>query len=980
MRLQPKLRSLFLLGSALGLVAACSDADVASLGDAGPVTVGGTDDTTDATADLDFIPAAGCPAGTETRNLTVDGTTIDACALVGGTITSDVSLAQGTYAIDGAVFVGNDNANSSTLTIAPGSTLFGASGNDYIVISRGSQINASGTAAAPIVFTSATDLADGSADDASSGGNTDANGEWGGLVISGNAPINDCNDDTQAGGTVECVKFGEGNSGLFGGADPADTFGTLRYVRVQYAGFRVNDEDELNGIAFQGTGNGGTAEFIQVHNNLDDGIEWFGGTTNVRYAVVTGAGDDSYDWTDGWVGNIQFAVVQQSELRGDRGIEADNRNGDNDITPRSDPNFANYTFIGGAAGDTGMVLRRGTAGNYVNGIITGFQDAAIDLDDQATVDQIGTGELTFRSLLLANNNEDFEGSSTEIDTDDDDVGDSPDGFEDDIEALFAADANNTIAAATTLDGVFPGPTEDAVTAFDASTLDSFLEATSYIGAFPSGSSDTSADNWAAGWTIGLDGVTGAGGAVAEACPEGTVLTNTAVPAGRDEERVCLLSATGSITSDITLTRGNLYQLQGAVFIGEDNANSATITINPGVTVFGSGGSDYLVIARGSQIRSLGTPEAPVVFTSRQDVEGNVDIASDNGQWGGLVISGNAPINDCNDDTQTGGTVACVKFGEGNSGLFGGEDPTEDSGDIFYTRVQYAGFRVNDEDELNGIAFQGVGNGGDYEFIQVHNNLDDGIEWFGGTANARNVIVTGAGDDSLDWTDGWTGNVQYAIVVQTREGAGDRGIEADNRNGDNDITPRSNPTISNYTFIGGLTDVGFGDNMGGGFGDTGHVLRRGTGGLYANGIITNWADAALDIDDAATALNATSRDLLNFRSVYIVENNEAFEDSSTEIDTDDDDIGDSPDGFDDELIAAFEEVGANNVNGDALAQSSTLTVGADDGTTAALVPGANENAVTATDLSGTNSFFDSVDYIGAVEDDADNWYVGWTIGF
>ncbi|MEO1014887.1 MAG: hypothetical protein AAFX08_06820 [Pseudomonadota bacterium] len=984
MRLKSFSRSIMLAGSALALVAACSEADVESLGGTGPVTVGGGQ-TGPTGPDLDFVPAAGCPAGTVERSgtdaLSVGGVEIAVCAIDGGsTIQTDLSLPLGTYAIEGAVFIGNDNANNATLTIAPGSTLFGSAGNDYIVVSRGSQIIADGTADAPIVFTSAADIADGDVNDGESSGDPEAFGEWGGLVISGNAPINDCNDESQTGGTVECVKFGEGNSGLFGGADPADDFGTLRYVRVQYAGFRVNDEDELNGIAFQGTGNGGTAEFIQVHNNLDDGIEWFGGTTDVRYAIVSGAGDDSFDWTDGWVGNIQFAIVQQSEVRGDRGIEGDNRNGDNNITPRSNPNFANFTFIGGESGDTGMVIRRGNAGKYVNGIIVDFQDAAIDFDDQATVDQIATGELQLRSLFLANNNENFEGSSTEVDTDDDGEGDSPDGFEDDIETLFNSDPNNTIAAGTTLDGVFPGPTEANVTAFDASTLSSFLINTDYVGAFPNGTTDDSADNWARGWTIALDGVTGAGGEVADSCPEGTFQSNETVPAGRSEERICVVSQ-AVYTSDLTLTGGNLYELRGAVFIGNDNEDSATLTINPGVTIFGSGGSDYLIISRGSQIRSLGTPQAPVVMTSRPDVLGTVDPVNDFGQWGGLVISGNAPINDCNDESQTGGTVECVKFGEGNSGLFGGADAEDDSGEISYTRVQYAGFRVNDEDELNGIAFQAVGSEGEFDFIQVHNNLDDGLEWFGGAANAKHIVVTGAGDDSLDWTDGWVGNVQYAIVVQTREGAGDRGIEGDNRNGDNDITPRSSPTISNFTFVGGSSDVGFGDNEGDGFGDTGMVIRRGSAGIYANGIITNWDDAAIDLDEQATVdqIGTPGSGALQFRSLYIVDNNESFEGSSTEIDTDDDGEGDSPDGFEDDTEALFDATGANNVDGDDLSQASTLTVGVDDSVTAALVPGANEDAVTATDPTTFDSFFDSVDYIGAVEDDDDNWYVGWTFG-
>ena len=953
MRLKTTTRSFLLAGSALALLAACSEADIASIGDAGPVTVGDNTGTiAPGTATFNFVPTGGCPAGTTADTRSVPGATGELCVLDGapGALTSDLSLAANAYAISGAFFVGDDNANSATLTIAPGSVLFGASGNDALFVSRGSDIDAQGTPSSPIIFTSANDLAgadangDGTvtfaeitsaANDGSSNGDTDANEEWGGLVISGNAPINDCTDSAATGGTVDCVKSGEGGSGFFGGADADDGSGTLRYVRVQYAGFEFNGEDQLNGIAFQGVGRGtasdpSTFEFIQIHNNFDDGIEWFGGTANARYVVVTGAGDDSFDWTDGWQGNMQFGVVLQSNFRGDRGIEGDNRNNDNDLLPRSDPNFGNFTFIGGANADTGMVLRRGTAGNYFNGIITGFQDAGVDIDSDATSAQVTAGELTFNSMFVSGNAEDLE-------TD----GDSGDAA---TVTAFAAGTNNSTGTTVTLDGLFPGANEEAVVGFDASGLDSFLEATDFTGAFPDGTTSGSADDWTAGWTIGLPGE----------CPEGTTLSTESVPAGRPEQRICVMT---DITGNVTLTRGNLYQLSGAVFVGTDTGtggSSATLTINPGVTIFGGSGNDALFVSRGSQIFANGTPGAPIIFTAREDVEGTVG-ADDNELWGGIVINGFAPINDCANSAATGGTVGCVKSGEGSSGLFGGADAEDDSGDLRYVRVQYAGFEFNGEDQLNGIAFQGVGSGpsddlSEYEFIQVHNNFDDGIEWFGGTANARYVVITGAGDDALDWTDGWVGNVQYAIVSQTSPTRGDRGIEADNRNNDNDLLPRSNPTFSNFTFVG----------TAGGAKDTGMVLRRGTAGLYTNGIITGFPDAGIDIDDAATAA-LVATDELNFRSIYVNNNG-----SDLESDGDDGDAA---------LVTAFGETGSNNVAGGA----NTLNTGTDVGISTAVVPGASEDAIVATDISGTNDFFDSVDYVGAVEDDADDWYIGWTFG-
>ncbi len=146
------------------------------------------------------------------------------------------------------------------------------------------------------------------------------------------------------------------------------------------------------------------------------------------------------------------------------------------------------------------------------------------------------------------------------------------------------------------------------------------------------------------------------------------------------------------------------------------------------------------------------------------------------------------------------------------------------------RVQYAGNRFRDTNELNGIAFQGVGAGTVVENIQVHANEDDGVEFFGGTVNARNIVLTDVRDDSLDWTEGWTGSIQNLLVVQDQDfnaiEAADNGIEADNLEGNTNDTPRSQPKIANATFIG-RPDT------------TGAVLRRGTGTNLTNVIFNNF---------------------------------------------------------------------------------------------------------------------------------------------
>ncbi|MEJ2533024.1 MAG: hypothetical protein P8Y92_14625, partial [Halioglobus sp.] len=351
-----------------------------------------------------------------------------------------------------------------------------------------------------------------------------------------------------------------------------------------------------------------------------------------------------------------------------------------------------------------------------------------------------------------------------------------------------------------------------------------------------GAVEDEANDWTAGWTVGMPDT----GGPEFGCPAGT--TDGDEIAGKPS---CVLS--GTITSDLTLTRGNYYVLDGKVTVGGDNTMSATLTVQSGTTIVGDDATDFLVISRGSQIVANGTEMAPVVLTALDDVEGAGNLDKVRGLWGGLVINGNAPINDCPEGAE-GGTAACTKEGEANSGLFGGDQPDDSSGVLNYFIVKYAGSNVDPENQLNGIAFQGVGAGTVVDYVQVHNNLDDGIEFFGGTVSAKHVVLTGHADDSLDWTDGWTGSLQYVHIEQGDDSA-DNGIEADNREGDENAQPRSNPTIANMTIIGNP-------------GERAIRLRRGTGADLYNTLVTGSA-TCIDVSGESVGLLGTD---LNFESV------------------------------------------------------------------------------------------------------------------
>lgn len=408
------------------------------------------------------------------------------------------------------------------------------------------------------------------------------------------------------------------------------------------------------------------------------------------------------------------------------------------------------------------------------------------------------------------------------------------------------------------------------------------------------------------------------------CPAGTVMISGGGLSGG--KGLCLLE--GTYTSDLHLTSNFDYVLSGGVFIGGDNSGSASLTIDAGTWIYGQSGADFLVINRGSKIHANGSPLAPIVMTSANDAEADY---STRGQWGGLIINGNAPINGC-----TPGTLICEAQGEGSTGLYGGNDPDDDSGNLNYLQVRYAGFEITPDNELNGIAFQGVGRGTNVDYVQVHNNSDDGVEFFGGTVNAKHLFLTGNSDDSLDWVLGWQGKVQHVVIYQTDEG--DQAFESDNHSSARDSLPRSKPIIANVTMVGNAgTDIGI-------------LLREGTAGKLYNFVVTGFGDGCIDIDHSATFLNAGSS-ATNLSGELTMNN--SIVDCDTNFVEAADDIWRVSDWF---------NAQSGNVEGTVVLQDRYINSSA-------------INALPAAVLD--DPFFDKVDYIGAVPDAARDWTRGWT---
>jgi hypothetical protein len=324
------------------------------------------------------------------------------------------------------------------------------------------------------------------------------------------------------------------------------------------------------------------------------------------------------------------------------------------------------------------------------------------------------------------------------------------------------------------------------------------------------------------------------GAQALACPGGTTAKAGQVE-GKD---ICVIKGTLS-NADITLTNNFAYVLEGDVRIGGDNTGSSKITMEAGTTIYGSPGS-YMVISRGSQIFANGTAAAPVVMTALDRVNPTP------GYWGGLVITGNAPLNNC---TGANAPVSCDNIVEGvqtNAPKYGGNNPDDNSGVINYLRAEYGGFTLSADNELNNITFYAVGAKTQVDYIEAYKGADDGIELFGGNVNLKHVVSIDNDDDGFDWDSGWSGNVQYMLVeLENATEADPNGIEADNQKSPMTAMPRSNPTIANATIIAKGNNPKLLNGI---------MLRRGTAAQIYNTIVKGTFQFGINIDDAETFNN------------------------------------------------------------------------------------------------------------------------------
>jgi len=747
--------------------------------------------------------------------------------------------ADNVYILDGLVYLEDGGVlNIEAGTVIKGAAMITTGDNtSALIITRGAQIFANGTASSPIIFTAEDD-------DLTDNGDFTAQdrGEWGGLIILGSATI--ARPDGEDG--IEGIDADEDRA-KFGGTEDDDNSGVLKYISIRHGGAQLSPNNEINGLTLGGVGSGTEMDYIEVFANLDDGIEFFGGTVGIKHASVAFCGDDGFDYDFGWRGKGQFWFALQ------RPDEGTGRSGEHDgakpdeLAPFSNPTIYNATYVGigkdatPTGGDAAkafpvsVLFRDNAGGTYANSVFTDFNGHAIAIEDRDdTNDGDSFARLEAGDLSLTGNVfEDFGAGTTAadlfvaFDTDDMPVAAS------NATVATAIGDNNTIGSTsiagisrTTDGGLDPRLNADSEILGGATPSDdAFFNVVTYKGAFGN------TVNWLSGWT---------------ALSDYGYIGDLVTPVNTNES--IMIRDNDLVAGETYNWNGGDYTLDGLVFVEE----GATLNIAAGTVIRGLGANDVstgdntsaLIITRGAKINAIGTAEEPIIFTaSEDDLEDDGDFTfQDRGEWGGLIVLGKATI--ARPDGMDG--IEGIDADEARA-QFGGTEDDDDSGTLRYVSIRHGGAQLSPNNEINGLTLGGVGSGTTIDYVEVFANFDDGIEWFGGTVNVTHAATAFCGDDAYDYDFGWRGNGQYWFSLQSADVSTGRAGEHDGAKPD-ELAPFSNPTIYNATYIG------IGQDATASGGDAAKALplavlfRDNAGGTYANSVFTDYNGAAIAIED------------------------------------------------------------------------------------------------------------------------------------
>ena len=684
------------------------------------------------------------------------------------TVSSDITTNttwSGIIKLENKIYV----KSGATLTIAPGTIIRGdKTTQGTLIITKGSKIIADGTINNPIIFTSNQEVG------------SRAEGDWGGVVILGNAVNN------QPGGKANIEGITPITDTEFGGTDDADNSGVIRYVRIEFAGIALQPNKEVNGITFGSVGNKTVVDNVQVSFSGDDSFEWFGGTVDCKHLIAYRGLDDDFDTDFGYRGRVQFGLIirdaELSDAVGDsNGFESDNDAAGSSAKPLTAPVFSNITLIGPKGNGTTVLpsgekfekafrLRKNTSTSVFNSIATGWEKG-LSIEGTPVEDNVTGDSLVFANNILTNFN-----TSTKVVT-------ATPAF---YATWFGAKSNDTTSLLADVKLInafkFDGTIDArlAVGSVAATGADfknkkfiggfvtepvganTFWTETKYQGAFNVTDNTTKTD-WTSGW--------------ANFDPENTVYGAT----------------TTTVSSDITsnTTWSGIVKLENKVYV----KNGATLTIAPGTIIRGDKATQAtLVITKGSKINAIGTKDNPIVFTSNQAVGARAE-----GDWGGVILLGKAINNQPGSKANIEGITPSVDT------EFGGTDDTDSSGVLKFIRIEFAGIALQPNKEVNGLTFGSVGSKTAVDYVQVSFSGDDSFEWFGGTVDCKHLIAYRGLDDDFDTDFGYRGRVQFGLIVRDAElsdAVGDsNGFESDNDAAGSSAKPLTTAVFSNITMVG-----------------------------------------------------------------------------------------------------------------------------------------------------------------------------------
>ena len=405
------------------------------------------------------------------------------------------------------------------------------------------------------------------------------------------------------------------------------------------------------------------------------------------------------------------------------------------------------------------------------------------------------------------------------------------------------------------------------------------------------------------------------------------------PSGNDNPTgtTYIIKDDGSGTGTNTWTKNNTYILDGFVFVN----SGQTLTIEPGTVIKGKPGTgasaSALIVAKGGKINACGTAVEPIIFTFEADpLDGSVGVTT-TGQWGGLIILGDAVLN----------TVPASQNIEGiptsePRGAYGGANDADNSGSLCYVSIRHGGTDIGAGNEINGLTLGGVGSGTTIHHIEVVANADDGVEFFGGNPNLKHILVSNVGDDSYDYDQGYRGKGQFWVAIENANS--DRGGEHDGGTSPENGTPYATPVIYNATYIGNGTSRAI-------------TFRDNAGGEYHNSVFHDFGKG-IDIEDLASGEDSKSRlDAGDLKLAGIVLSNIVA----------------------DNIVSAVTNPGADLSGHASVSNVSTANAGI---SASSPVPSAS----LGTGIASADTWFDNVTYLGAFDANGRHGGQGWTLTF